>query len=293
MLGTVRHLFIKREIPMPLFDELHYEIVTPYGYGGPLILNCLSGEEQKLVAEFEEAFQKYCTNNRIVNEFIRFHPIFGNAKDFEKCYNINFKRKTIQTNLKDYDDPILSEYSASCRRDIRHALKAGVEYRIILNPSSLDDFREIYHSTMKRNDADSIYYFDDDYFSKCLEFFGENIIVVEVWYKEQVIGMSLNFIYDKFIHAHLTGTLQEFHHLAPAYVQQYALALWGKENGMDLIHHGGGRTGEVDDKLYLFKKKFGRNKEFDYYTGTRIWNDEAYAKVKESAAFFSDIDQKA
>ena len=281
--GTVKHLFIKRLIPARLIDSPYYDLVTPYGYGGPVITECKEDKKAELVQEFIAAFQEYCKENRVVSEFIRFHPVFGNAHDFKDCYEVIYKRNTIQTNLADSEDPILCEYSASCRRDIRQALKAGVEYSIILSPSDLNDFKELYYQTMARNDADSVYYFDDSYFSKCIELFGNSLVVVEIKFQGKVIGMSLNFISGKIIHAHLTGTLKEFHHLAPAYVLQYALALWGKENGIDLIHHGGGRTGDPNDKLYLFKKKFGRNKELEYYYGRKIWNEEVYEKLCQAA----------
>lgn len=274
--GKIRHLFIKRPISIDVPTGPFYDLVTPYGYGGPVITECADEDKAGLVAEFKEAFKDYCDEHKIVCEFVRFHPLIGNAQDFEGCYDVKFRRNTIQTNLSDHEDPILSEYSASCRKSIRQALKAGVEYKILLNPPDLKAFKEIYYSTMKRNTADSVYYFNEEYFSKCIELLGENLVVVEVSYQGEVVGMSLNFVYGDIIHAHLTGTLKEFHNLGTPYVLQYALAIWGKENGITVIHHGGGRTGEPDDKLYLFKKKFGRNQELKYFIGEKIWNDALY-----------------
>lgn len=37
-LGFIRHMFIKREIPIKINGETYYDLVTPYGYGGPLII---------------------------------------------------------------------------------------------------------------------------------------------------------------------------------------------------------------------------------------------------------------
>lgn len=275
-LGTVRHLFIKREIPIKLDDRIFYDLMTPYGYGGPHIVSGRQEDKAELAAIFQQAFGEYCREKGIVSEFVRFHPVLKNHLDFSNCYELIFKRHTIQTDLANSADPILTEYSASCRRDIRHALKAGVEYRVIEQPENLEDFKELYTSTMQRNSADSIYYFDDEYFQNCIDWLGDCLLLVEVSYQGSVIGMSLNFVCGDYIHVHLTGTRKEYHHLAPAYVLQYALVLWGKEQGKQLIHHGGGRTGEPDDKLYLFKKKFGRNEEFEYFSGRKIWNAEVY-----------------
>lgn len=281
-LGTVKHLFIRREIPIKLEGRTFYDLVTPYGYGGPRIVSGKEGAKEELVFAFQEAFGEYCRDEGIVSESVRFHPILKNHLDFSSCYELSFKRNTIQTRLSDVEDPILTEYSASCRRDIRHSLKAGVEYRVIDHPDSLEDFKQLYASTLQRNDADAVYYFDDVYFQNCIDWLGDYLVVVEVVYKGKIIGMSLNFVCGDFIHVHLTGTLQEFHQLSPAYVLQYALVLWGKEQGKRLIHHGGGRTGEPDDKLYLFKKKFGRHEEFEYFTGQKIWNLSAFERLCKS-----------
>lgn len=289
-LGVVRHLFIKREIPIKLDNQVFYDLVTPYGYGGPRIVKGRSEDKEELVTAFEQNFGEYCLENGIVSEFVRFHPVIRNHLDFLNLYSLSFKRYTIQTRLADVADPILTEYSASSRRDIRHGLKAGVEYRVIDHPKDLKNFKELYYSTMQRNAAEIIYYFDDAYFQRCIDKLGDYLVVVEVSFEDKVIGMSLNFVYGDYIHVHLTGTLQEFHQFAPAYILQYALALWGKEHGKKLIHHGGGRTGQMDDKLYLFKKKFGRNEDLAYYIGQKIWNQSAYERLCQAHNNSNDTD---
>lgn len=291
-LGTIRHLYIKREIPVQLNARSYYDLVTPYGYGGPIITNCEPHNRTDLVNAFQTAFQKKCEEEDIVCEFVRFHPVLSNVRDFDFYYQTEYRRKTTGTNLRDFDDPVQSEFSKSSRRNIRKALKAGVEFKITVNPDDLTGFKDIYHATMKRNDAASIYYFDDEYFSRCQIYFGDQLVLCEVFYEERVIGMGLSFAYGDTIHTHLSGTLAEYHQLSPAYVLQYAIASWGKENGKALIHDGGGRTGDAEDSLFLFKKQFGKNTEFDYYVGSKIWNEEVYKQLSrivgmtEGTSFF-------
>ncbi|MCH4827377.1 MAG: peptidoglycan bridge formation glycyltransferase FemA/FemB family protein [Planococcus sp. (in: firmicutes)] len=275
-LGKVNHLFIKRPISMNMTEEVFYDITTPYGYGGPRIIDCEEAHKSELVQAFQNAFKEYCQNENIICEFVRFHPLFSNAKDFEGCYELTFRRFTTGTNLKDYEDPIKSEFSRSKQKSIQKALNAGVEYRIIVDPPDLENFKRLYYETMKRRDATSIYYFDDAYFNGLLKSFGKNIIVVEVLYEGKVIASGLNFVYEKFIHIHLSGTTQEHQCLSSAFVMRYALVLWGKEHGMELIHEGGGLTGNPDDSLYLFKKQFGKNTEFPFYVSYKIWNQKVY-----------------
>lgn len=278
-LGMIRHLFIKRLISTTGGAEEYFDLVTPYGYGGPIILECHAENKKELINEFHTAFKKYCQKNNVVCEFIRFHPVLENALDFSGCYELSLRRKTTGTNLRDFENPVEIEYSKSKQKSIKKALNSGVEYKITLKPDSLDNFKNIYHSTMERKNADKIYYFDSEYFSRLLNLLGEHVLLVEVSYKGQVIGMGLNFVYGNMIHIHLSGTLQEFNYLAPSVMLRYALVEWGKARGVELIHEGGGITGSPDDPLYVFKKQFGKNTEFDYYVSYKIWNKSIYERL--------------
>lgn len=281
-LGTVRHLFIKRKISHQYEGKTYYDLTTPYGYGGPLITELPHEEnKEKLIAHFSEAFQDYCAEHNIVSEFVRFHPLKGNASDFSSCYEVQFRRYTTGITLKGFDDPIQEEFSKSTRKKIRKALRDGVSYRITTNPDNLDQFVAIYLKTMERIGADALYFFDEAYFANCLDYFSEKLVLVEALHESRVIGAELHFHSGPVLHTHLSGSLIQYSHLNPVYVMTYAIALWAKEQGIELIHSGGGVTTAADDSLYLFKKKFGKNTEFEYYIGYKIWNNEIYQQLAE------------
>lgn len=277
--GRVSNLFLLRQIP-EVIDGIQYkDIVSPYGYGGPVIEYCKENKKNDLLKEYEEAFVKYCKDNHIVSEFVRFHPIINNGLDFAKIYNSQCIRNTVGTNLLLGDDPTHEEFSKSCRKRIRRAIRDGISYRVIEKPDSIHSFKEIYYSTMDRNEASDYYYFDDEYFQLCLEYFKENIILVEAIYEDKVIAAGFYFVWNKMIHIHLSGTLSEYLYLSPAYILRYAVTLWGKEHGYELIHHGGGRSNSEEDSLFLFKKQFGEKTLFDFYIGKKIWDEDVYNKL--------------
>lgn len=290
-IGTISHQFIKREIPIRHQNNKYYDLTTPYGYGGPIITGLLlKGQKKELVNHFCKAFHTYCIEQNIVSEFVRFHPIKDNARDFDSCYDVRFKRHTTGVTLKGFENPVQEEFSSSTRKRIRKALKDGVAYRVTANPDNLNQFKDIYLKTMERIGADPLYFFDDSYFSNCLKYFGDELILVEALYESQVIGAELHFRSGPVIHTHLSGSLSEYNHLSPVYVMTYAIVLWAKERGVELIHSGGGLTTAPDDSLYLFKKKFGRNTDFNYYIGYKIWNEEIYRQLTELAQPTSNAD---
>ncbi len=278
--GLILHQFIKRKIDTGVHDTSYFDVTTPYGYGGPVILR-LNGNKERLIHSFAEAFGQYCMENNIVSEFIRFHPMINNALDFKEVYDVQYMRHTVATNLRDFDDPIQFEFGKKCRRDIRRSIRQGMSYEIIERPDNLDVFIKIYYETMDRNNAERFYYFDKAYFKQCIDYFQDNIVLVNATFEGKVICSELYFIWDHFIHSHLSGTRTEYLRMSPDYVVMYAIANWGKENDYHFIHTGGGTSNAEDDSLYLFKKKFAKNTDFDFYIGKKIWNSKVYCELCE------------
>lgn len=289
--GQVSHLFLLRKIPIQIDGSPWFDLVTPYGYGGPLIESVAQGyRKEELTAAFEKKFSAYCQTKKIVSEYVRFYPLISNAMDFCRIYHIHYMRNTLGTNLRAYDDPINQEFSRGCRKNIRRAIRKGVTWRVTPKPEQIDVFKDIYYSTMDRNHAADYYYFDDEYFQMCLEKFKEHMLFVEAIYHGETIAAGLYFTYNKIIHIHLSGTRSEYLYLSPAYILRYAVTCWGKENGYELIHHGGGRSNSSNDSLYLFKKQFAQNTEFASYHGRKIWNYDVYNKLCSAVKRQSDQD---
>ena len=276
--GVVTNLFMKRRIEIPLQDDLlYYDIITPYGYGGPVIHD--ASDKEKLIEAYMEDFARYTERERIVSEFVRFHPIVANGVDFKEAYQSIYDRKTVGTNLT-YEDVIGTEFSKHRRKDIRHILQnPEIRFAIDEHPETLDDFVEIYYATMDRDGAGEYYYFDRGYFEKMLRSFPEHIITGKVFLGEKLIAMGVYFRYGKYLHAHLSGTLSEYLKYSPSYILKYALALYGHEKGYEVIHYGGGFSNAPDNSLYKFKREFGRNTEFDFYIAKKVWNEAIYAAL--------------
>lgn len=280
--GKILNVFLKRKIELENveLDKIYYDIQTPYGYGGPIILE-LKGNKEELVNSYMNEFEKYCLKNNIVAEFVRFHPLLNNSKDFKNIYETIYMRKTVATVLKDKKDPFLEEFSKSTRKLIRKILKEEIKYEIIEKPLNLDEFKKIYYDTMDRNEALDYYYFSNEYFDYILENLHENTININIYFDNKCIASGLYFIYKNFMHAHLSGTNHNYLYLSPAYILKYLTLEWGKTHNIDFIHYGGGTTNSEDDSLLKFKSKFTKEGFFDFYIGKKIFNKEVYDYLVE------------
>ena len=286
--GEIINQFIKREIPADVNGEIYYDIVTPYGYGGPYIAS--SADRKELLKDYEKQFADFCHANNIVAEFVRFHPIYKNYEDFRDIYDASFNRYTLATDIKDFDNPVQSEFSKHTRKTIRSVLNKGVTFRMVEDPTreDVEEFKRIYYLNMERKEADEYYFFDDSYFEQIRTLYKGRFVIAQALYQGKVIAAGLYFTTANNVHAHLSGTDTEYLYLSPAYILKYGTALWAKEKGYDYIHYGGGTSTAPDNPLYLFKQKFAQNTRFEFWTGRKIWNEKVYDQLCSMAGVSPD-----
>lgn len=283
--GKIKNNFILRNIPN---NEKYKDIVTPYGYGGPIIVS-EKGNICKLVKNYEKAFFKYSSENNIVSEFVRFHPLVENHIYFNDIYNCEHIRNTVQTKIEN-NQTFQKQFSKSTRKQIKKLLREGFTYRISEKPENIDSFLEIYYSTMTRNGATEFYYFEEKYFEELLFYYRNNILYIEILNKQnEVVAAGLYLFFKNYLHAHLSGTLSEYIKHSPAYLTKYAAVNWAEQNNISTLFHGGGATNNVDDGIYLFKKKFASNTEdLPFFIGKKIWNTEIYKELIKNIEHKSD-----
>lgn len=275
--GAVVYQFIKR--PISLSEGRLFDLITPYGYGGPLVMECEEGSRTQLVEAFVKRFREYCMDENVISEFIRFHPILNNQKDFASIYNVSFVRKTLATNLQDYGDPLEGEFTGTCRKTIRRARRAGLKVELDFSCDTVSDFCRIYESTMDRNRAASFYYFKPEFFVNTIQALKEHVFIANAIYDGEIVAAGLYMHYGDYMHAHFSGTLDGFLKWSPANLLKAEVATWGHSNGKRFFHHGGGTTNSEEDGLYQFKKRFSRNTSFRFCIGRNIWDKQMYTEL--------------
>ncbi len=276
--GHITHSAIKREIQTSVEGEKYYDLITPYGYGGPIIHDF--SNKQKLIEEFRECFSIYCNNNNIVSEFVRFHPVFQNHQEMSDIYDTAYMRQTVGTDFNKFEDTFQNEFSRTARTRIRKRLRDDrFSFHVDRGFENVEDFVDIYNYTMERHNASHFYYFNKEYFYALSDKFKNDILTISVRFEGKIIAMGLYFLSGNIIHDHLNGTNPEYLEYSPAYLLKYASMKWGVENGYSLIHYGGGVSNNEDDPVLHFKKRFSKHTEFEFHIGKKIWNDKVYTHL--------------
>lgn len=278
--GKVYYNFLLREIEYSIDNKKYYDIITPYGYGGPLFLNYGTKENLKqLVLEFKEEFEKYCCESNIVSEFIRFHPIIKNHLFMDNYMEISHIRDTVYMSL-DSKEQIWQDITSKCRNMIRKAEKNNVKIELNNSKEALQSFIELYNKTMVRNNAVPYYFFKDDFFYDTFNLLKGNIYIFNALYEDKIISSALIMKYNQFAHYHFSGSDTEYLKLAANNLLLYKVALWAYENGCKYFHLGGGYLGN-NDNLFKFKESFSKNNVTNFYIGKKIHNKFVYKKLAE------------
>lgn len=274
--GSTRaiNVVMKRDLSeFPLFaDKLSkgewFDQVTPYGYGGFLI----EGEDYfALQSEYEEFAKK----ERIISEFVRFHPILANYDNECSIYEKRYMSDTVYIDTTD-EEIIWKNITSKNRNVIRKAQKSGLEVYWTRDKKIIEPFMNIYNATMDKDHASRYYYFGKDFYESILNDLKYNAMWFYAKKDDQIAAISIFLFENGQMHYHLSASRKELQHLAPTNLLLYEAALWACKNGYKTLHLGGGVGGSSEDSLYKFKKAFNRSENTKFFVGKRIFDEHMY-----------------
>ncbi len=251
--------------------EIYYDFETAYGYGGPISNNTENDFNIRALINFK----KYCVDNDYVAGFVRFHPLLNNHLNFDSIGNIIFDRHTIAIDLTLSEEDIwMKEISTKNRSTIKKGINSGLEFIVDKDYNYLNNFVKLYESTMNKVEADSFFYFQQNYFT-LFKAGIKNSFLGLVSFNGTIISGAIFFYSTKYGHYHLSGSDVNFLHTNPNNFMLYEASKVMKSLGVEKFHLGGGINSDEQNSLYQFKSKFSRIK-YNFYIGKSIFNSEIY-----------------
>ena len=251
------------------------DVVTPYGYGGPLGV----GAEPPL-AELADRYGAWCARRGVVSSFVVFHPLFGNAAAAEAGgFHAGGLAGTVAWALEGGD--LLAGMSKGHRRLVRRALREGCEVVVDPRPADLDAFIAVYEQTMERAGASPFYLFPGSYWQSLLH--DVPLVRVDVRDRGELVSSVLGMGEPPWLHYHLGGTSEAGLRTGASQLALYSLAEWGREHGYRMLHLGGG-VGGRDDSLLEFKRRFAPDGLVPAAVGKAVHDAAAYRRLSRSDA---------
>lgn len=250
----------------------YFDLTTPYGYGGPIIEGDFDAISQK---KFANALNVFCEQHNIASQFIRFHPLQNNQIFMKDLCEIAEIKETIMIDTTNYEI-INRNMDSKTRNMVRKAKKMGVSIAHDAG-EHIDEFIRIYELTMNENQANSYYYFEQEYYDYLIKEISDNTVYFYSYVDDIMISAAIFFYNEKYMHYHLSGTLKEYRHMASMNLLLNEAALWASNRGIKLLHLGGGVG--ATDSLFKFKKQFNKNGKLPFYIGRNIFNKKTYDEL--------------
>ena len=269
--GTVIYPYVKRKAPYLVDGKQYFDIITPYGFNGPYIVEC--SEKSKLLKTFDADFSVYCEQNDIIAEYVRFSPWLKNHEDFCRLYSIRDNSKTIAIDLT-VSDILVDEIRSKRRNLIRTAQKRGVSVSIDFSGKNTEEFCGLYKNTIIKNDIGSYYQFPDSFIQEHFSTIINKVFIANAEIDGRIISSSIFICHGDNVHYHLSANDYSAVKYQGNSLLLYEVALWGKENGFKYLHLGG--VGTADKSLMDFKMSFTHSEGFPFYVGTKVRNESVY-----------------
>lgn len=280
--------FFLRKISSNLeIDKEYYDVITQYGYGGPLFDDIF----EKYLIFFWKKVDLWYHENNIVSEFIRFN-LRGNYSYYtgELVHTlINVRGEILRDQVKQWQN-----FIPKVRNNYRTAEKNGLIFVFKFGSKILKEdikkFHLIYIETMNRNNADESYFFSLAYFeSLILENF-QNVAIVFSKKDDVMISTELIIYCQDTVYAFLGGTREDYFQFRPNDFLRVNIIKLASKLKLKYYVLGGGRTD--GDGLYKSKKAFfPKDQDPVFYTGRKILNSIVYNQLthernSENTSFF-------
>lgn len=250
-----------------IIENTYFDLITPYGYGG------FWGNISDYKA-LNVAYNEYCKDKHYICEFVRFE-LFGN---YHQYYDGEVETRThnVVRNLEIPLDDMWMDFRQKVRKNVKKATKNNLQIIIEKSGEHLQEFLEIYYSTMERSNAEDEYYFSKAFFEN-LNMMRDNVMYFHVLYEGKIISTELVIYGAENSYSYLGGTNSEYFNMRPNDFLKYEIIKWAHEKGLKNFVLGGGYG--ADDGIFQYKTCLAPNGVVDFYIGRKIFDRPTYNEL--------------
>ncbi len=300
-MAQVFYPFLLRSIPSEIgtkpANTPAFDIISPYGYGGPLLVekqpekrvaeagntpHSIQKEQKKALSNcFYHYFHRWAQENSIVSEFVRFF-LFSEAIDYYYGL-VEHNNDNIVVSLNRTDEELWRSFRHKVRKNVRKALKRGLTVEEDPPGERLDDFLNVYYHTLDRRNATDFYYFDKDFLTRSVQTLSGNSCFFHVKQQGQVIASELVLMSDSHVYSFLGGTLADHFDARPTDLLKYHITKWARINGFSHFIIGGGH--KPHDGIFAFKEAFAPGSIRPFHTGKMIFDEKMYLDLNGKISY--------
>lgn len=268
---TILYPFLYR----PLEKTFHHcelargraDIITPYGYGGAFQWGGWAEP-----TTFWKHFEEWAVSNGVVSELVRFSL-------FEESLLPYVGRKesiaaNIVRSLELDEESLWRDFEHKVRKNVNRAKNEGVTVRTDQLGDCIDEFLEIYETTMSRRSAQESYYFPRSFFEGIQSGLPGQFVYFLAEHNGRVISVELVLVSANRVYSFLGGTMESAFPLRPNDLLKFEVMKWARRERKSQYVLGGGYS--PGDGIFRYKESFAPQGQRQFTIGSRIYCPDTY-----------------
>ena len=275
--------FLIRKVFFKDKETGYYDVSSPYGYSGPIFSKNTDGQ---IASIFWDRVDEWYRKNKVVSEFIRFNMLENwkgyNGKIMPTLSNVCGKILPEEVQWERFKPKVRNNY----RKSVTYGLRSAI-YHGNITEEVIVQFHDIYTGTMERNNANSQYFYELEYFVDLINNNPSTCAIVIIYKDDVAISAELLLLSDTTINSFLGGTVSEYFYMRPNDFLKIEVLKWAREKKYIYYLLGGGR--ENNDSLYHYKKNFfPSDEDLVFYTGRKIIDESIYTDLVNNSPYCAD-----
>jgi hypothetical protein len=258
-LGAVYLPLIKRPVGPPA--PRAFDLISPYGYPGPLVRPNPGIDPAGLTQQAMAAFAASLGPAGYLSAFIRAHPLLtphaaGLIAGATEAHAVP-TGEVVLVDLHKPEDQLFAELRRNHRQNLNRLAALGFTADHECVRTNAPTFRTLYHATMQRVHAAAYYFFDESFFLDLHRVMNDKLNLIMVRRKNEIAAAGLFLHCGEIAHYYLAGTAPDLLRLAPSKLLVWKGILAAKAAGCRWLNLGGGLGGRRD-ALHDFKTGFSK-----------------------------------
>jgi hypothetical protein len=254
----------------PIQESGYFDIQSPYGYGGPIA----TIDDEKFLTRAWAEFNAWCDENKVIAQFIRFHPLLENWRFFPG--EVFDDRSTVWVDLNKND--LLMSYSSRVRTAIRKAYKNDLRIAWEKDEETVQIFVKLYCEAMRGLQAEQFYFFPESYYQHISAW--DHTFLGTCRYNGEIVAVAIFLVVANEMEYHLSASNHIGNQFGATNLLIHEATLLGKDLGCQFLHLGGGSDNSPQNSLLFFKSGFSGHRA-SFKIGKYIHLPQVYRQMRE------------
>ncbi len=268
-----------------------FDIVSPYGYSGPLAHTPDPGRAPVLWQGFVESFHRFCQAQGIVAEFARLHPFLANQAPLQALgEQVVESGVIVAVDLTQPEEAIWRGFNRGNRSNINKAKRTGLTVEEREDEAAWQAFQDLYQETMERNQARDWYYFTDQFFQELRRGLGSKLRLFCAVHEGRIVAAATYLCVGPVCHYFLGGSSRDAFALRPNNLLMSQAIFWAREQGFRFFNLGGQHNPQ--DNLGRFKSAFSKSTH-TFHTYRKVHLPAIYRELVAQARRFQEQSEQS